>query len=353
MKRVDAVESVREVELDIRRHLAQSFPELPEDVAVSYHRLPVHAAHPIVIVEAEGTPRRRLLVKCKQTAFRRWQSLDVEHHFFTEVAPKISEYNPATRCPRAIAYYPERDMLVVEMVDGELLSRLLFGLRGGSSKDELVRLLRLSGEWLASMHRITASENVGHPFDWIVEEFASDAIREGFELYVEAKVAGQYQRLAEQFRHHYRDLVRPFCTIHGMYVPFHVLVDSGRIYVIDLASCRSGYAFQDVASFTGFCDALRPWRRAVAGVRLGAHQIDEVFLQGYLDGAPPWTDPDQILFRFARILALVRFGRQLRASSNWRRSLASRAARLALVRPFRHACQHQLQHLAEAAQILC
>ena len=349
MEGFDAVESVRKVERDIRRHFVRTFPELPQDVGLRYHRLPVHAAHPIVIVEAEGKPGCRLLVKCKQTEFRRWQSLDVENRFLTEVAPKICDHNPATRCPRAIAYYPEREMLVVEMVDGELLSRLLFGLRGGRSKDELLHLLRLSGAWLASMHRITASENVGHPFDWIVEEFASDGIHEGFELYVEAEIAVQYERLAEQYRNHYRDLMRPLCTIHGMYVPFHVLVDRGRIYVIDLASCRPGYAFQDVASFTGFCDALRPWRRVAAGLRLGEHRMDRVFLQGYFDGVLPWTEPDIILLRFARILALVRFGRQLRVRANGRRALASRVARLALIRPFRRACYYQLARLQEAA----
>jgi hypothetical protein len=202
------------------------------------------------------------------------------------------------------------------------------------------------------MHRLTLSENAGHPFDWIAEEFASNGIREGFELYVEAEIARQYEGLAEQFRRHYRDLVRPLCTIHGMYVPFHVLVNRGRIYVIDLASCRPGYAFQDVASFTGFCDALRPWRRAAARLRLGEHQIDRVFLQGYFDGVSPWTKPDIILFRFARILALVRFGRQLQARSNWRRRLASRTAQLALIRPFRHTCQYHLKRLQEAAQAL-
>ena len=101
--------------------------------------------------------------------------LAAESRLLSEVAPRISAQNPATRCPRALAYRASPGLLALEAVEGPRLDAVLFGLASTRERRDVGRLLELCGEWLARFHELTRTGEEGNPFEWALEDSATRA----------------------------------------------------------------------------------------------------------------------------------------------------------------------------------
>src|SRR5262249_37305020 len=110
----------RELGSDIRRHLRSRYPEVPADVPRSFRSEASPSRH-ILIVETAGNPVRRLFLKGPLRVDVPGESITVERAMLADVGPRLRRDSPATRCPELVAYYPENQFLLLEMVEGDTL----------------------------------------------------------------------------------------------------------------------------------------------------------------------------------------------------------------------------------------
>ncbi len=248
------------------------------------------------------------------------QRLETEEYVLRCIAPEIWQANAKTRCPRVLAFFPEQELLLLEMVDGKSLKDVLFGL--GPSPGNLSDLLALSGEWLARFHAITQSAPA-NPFEWLESAFAGKKIRDVFHNCGVAELYPALANLLQQFRVKYPHFCRPLCRVHSEFIPLHVLVKNDAIYVIDFGASRLGFGYEDVAMFSTFFDALLPWRAVAGSLHLRLAKQKNIFRKSYLAHCQQtFGVPDHIVMRFAYLLAMAHH------ESCWEKTPASPAAAL-------------------------
>jgi hypothetical protein len=160
------------LDAEVRDLFRAVYPQLPAGAPLRHRRLRADGWHDFVVVEAPGTPARRLVVKAMRAPDRatprqierQGPMLAAEYRLLTEVAPAIAAANPATRCPRALAYRASPGLLALEAVPGRTLARVLFGMSPTAERRDVRRLLELSGEWLGLFHQLTRTAEAGNPF---------------------------------------------------------------------------------------------------------------------------------------------------------------------------------------------
>jgi hypothetical protein len=160
------------------------FPDLPADAPLRLPRLRPAGWHDIVSVEVVRQPERRLVLKALPPSDhdtprqnqRRVPMLAAEYRLLSEVAPQIAAQNPATRCPRALAYRPSPGLLALEAVRGPTLDHALFGLAPTRERRQVRHLVELCGEWLARFHQLTRTREEGNFFEWVLEAFSQPAV---------------------------------------------------------------------------------------------------------------------------------------------------------------------------------
>lgn len=340
---------IRELEPEILGHLRRVFPEVPRDARLRFRPLRVDASHAMVLVETAKNPVRRLLIKGPRTYDGSRQRVEHENWVLTEVAPRISADNPSTRCPQVLAYYPDRELLLLEMVGGTNLRSLLCGraqLRGRASLPEL---LGLCGQWLARFHSLTRSGDEGNPFEWLGEALASPSSRMIFANHADHNTHELLQDVVKTLRREHADFLAPRCMIHGSFTPYHVLVQDDRIYVIDFEGGRIGYAYEDLAFFAAYYDILPPWRRALGARRIDLREQQRIFLESYLSRSAPLRQPERLILRLARLLAIARFLFYLEGAKTRTGSLRFRVLGPWWRHRFRLACREELKALQEVS----
>jgi aminoglycoside phosphotransferase (APT) family kinase protein len=298
-----------------RQVFREVFPDLPPDAPLRRWRRRGAGWHRIEVLEATREPGRRLVLKAlpgpdgdsPQAAERRARMMAIEHRVLAEVAPRISEQNPATRCPRVLAYRPASGLLALEAVTGPTLRSVLFGLAPTHERCRVRRLLELCGEWLARFHELTRTGEEGNPFEWALEQFTLPAVRAVFDRNADGPIWVGLCEVARGLRDAYPTFRVVRCAIHGVFAPYHVLVSDGRIYVIDLESSRAGYPYEDLALFGAYYDLRLPWETALAATRLPIDEHRRALLRGYAQHAPAFREPDGLVLRLARLHALIRF----------------------------------------------
>ena len=303
-----------------KRHnrLTETVEELREDIlqqispvtarnspsSVKIFPLPNQTMHEVASVEiGQNGNAVRFFAKSDLANYGGPQRLETEEYVLRNIAPEIWQANPRTRCPQVLAFFPERKLLLLEMVEGRSLKELLFNM--GRSHNNLPDLLALSGEWLGRFHALTQSEQA-NPFEWLEGSFAQQKVRDVFR---NCGVAGLYPTLAnllQQFRRDYPDFQRPLCRLHSEFTPLHVLVRNDVIYVIDFGSSRLGFGYEDVAMFTTFFDILLPWRAVAGSLRLPLAQQKDIFRESYFaHRQQTFGVPDNIVMRFAYLQAMA------------------------------------------------
>ena len=192
----------------------------------------------MAVVEADDGSGRRLLIKGRRKHNKLGQSSEIEMQILSEVAPKIWADNGAVRCPQLLAYYPDQEILLMEMVEGLELYSLLCGLGHSRDRRTLSRLMELCGEWLARLHALTQSSEEGNPFEWLAEKFGREKTQRVFARCDATRSYDQVRSLLDKLCDRYRSFRTKLCTVHGEFSLYHVLVKGDSIYVIDLASSR-------------------------------------------------------------------------------------------------------------------
>lgn len=231
----------------------------------------------------------------------------IEHRVLTEIAPRISDRNPATRCPRVLAYRPGSRMLALEVVKGPTLDAVLFGLAPTRERRQVGRLLELCGEWLAHFHAVTRTGEQRNPFAWALEQFTLPAVRAVFDRAAEGPTWVGLCEVARDLHDAYPTFRVARCAIHRVFAPYHVLVSEGRIYVIDLETSCTGYPYEDLALFDAYYELRLPWQTALAATRLPIAEQRRALLRGYARYAPGFQEPDEVVLRLARLHALIRY----------------------------------------------
>ena len=272
---------------------------------VSVFPLPCKSIHQIGIVEISGKKTLlRCLVKGNVPNYLGAQKLDMEHYVLSQIAPQISALNAKTRCPRALAFFPREELLFLELIEGRDLKSILFDLV--PSRPDLPQLLRLTGEWLAHLHRDTR-EGEGNPFDWLEDRFDADRIRGTFEKCGARHLYRAVRHLLQTFRRAHKSFTRPLCQLHGEFTPLHVLVRDDSIYVIDFGSTARGFACEDVALFTTFYENLQPWRSVAGWIRVPFRKQKSSFLAAYNQYCgQEFNRIDDVVTRFTQIWAMAR-----------------------------------------------
>jgi aminoglycoside phosphotransferase (APT) family kinase protein len=261
--------------------------------------------HETAIVEIAGEAKLfRCFVKGNIPNYQGGQDLEAEYQTLANIGHKISDFNPHTRSPRALAFFPSEELLFLELVEGRTLKSILFDLQ--PSKHNLSSLLDLTGEWLAQFHRIT-QVGEGNPFDWLEEQFEVERVRQAF---CNCSVSGLYDSALSMIREYRRrnpNFRRPLCQTHGEFTPLHVLVNQASIYVIDFGSIHQAFPYEDVALFTTFYDGLQPWRRATGLFRMPFREQKNRFLRSYIKHYKQEDAPvDEIVASFFRIVSMAR-----------------------------------------------
>jgi aminoglycoside phosphotransferase (APT) family kinase protein len=291
------------------------FPDLPLDAPLRSRRLRPAGWHDIVSVEEARQPGRRLVLKALPPSDhdtprqnqRRVPMLAAEYRLLSEIAPRIAAQNPATRCPRALAYRPSPGLLALEAVRGPTLDHVLFGLAPTRERRRVRHLLELCGEWLARFHQLTRTREEGNPFEWVLEAFSQPAVGAIFERCGARATQRDLCEVTRALCSAFPGFRTPRCAIHGVFAPYHILVSEGRIYVLDLESSRAGYPYEDLALFQAYYDFRLPWHTSLASTRLPIGEHLPALRDGYARHAPWFREPDELMLRLARLHALIRF----------------------------------------------
>ncbi|HUA15082.1 MAG TPA: phosphotransferase [Verrucomicrobiae bacterium] len=266
--------------------------------------LPHQSMHEVAAVEiAQNGNLVRFFAKGDLANYGGPQRLETEEYVLKSIAPEIWRANPRTRCPQVLAFFPERKLLLLEMVEGKSLKELLFDV--GRNHSNLPDLLALSGEWLGRFHAATQCEQA-NPFEWLEGSFAEAKVQDVFRNCGVAELYPALATLLQRFRLDYPDFRRPLCRIHSEFTPLHVLVKDDSIYVIDFGSSRVGFGYEDVATFTTFFDTLLPWRAIAGSMRLPLSQQKDIFRESYFAHRQmTFGVPDNIVMRFAYLQAMA------------------------------------------------
>lgn len=303
--------------------------------------------HPVGVVHiTNGLASTCLFAKVERADYCGPQNLEHESRFLSDVAPLIAAQSPALRSPHPVAYYPERGLLLMEFVQGESLKHHLFDMKLSiqpKGRFDLAQLLKYTGQWLGSLHRLTMQSASGNPLEWLLHEFESARIREAFLRYSQKE---NYEELLSILRQHL-DLnpgfKRNLCQVHGEFTPIHVLVAQDAIYVVDFGNSKLGYVFEDVGRFSAFYDCLLPWRAAVGGLRIRLDTQKQLFLNGYFEQAPSaFRLADTAIMRWVRLLSFARMLGGERRDAGWREWAHSRLAVPMLRNSFTGFCRAEL-----------
>jgi tRNA A-37 threonylcarbamoyl transferase component Bud32 len=325
-------------------------PGLQQLASVRIWPIEERSVHEIAALEVVRPPRSAYyFAKATVPGYSGKQDLASESQILAQVGPRIAALNPKTRCPQVMAFFPEEKLLVEEFIQGQSLKALLFDFLPGRA--DVQAMLKLSGEWLAHFHNQTR-QGQANPFEWLGEEIHGRGFADTFRRCSISELYPVAVRLLRHFSKQYSSLCRPLCQVHGEFTPLHIMVQNDALYVIDFGSSHCGFAYEDLARFSTFCDGLLPWRWAIAALRFSIAQQTDSFLKSYAEhaGLVPSSE-DDVVTRFARLCAMA--DQQLsweRQPRNYREKGPLRIRRMWMRRRFASLVRRELSHLERLAQ---
>lgn len=300
----------------LRAELARSpetfFPDLPRGGRLRLLTPDVQTSHLITVIETSANGMaHRLLAKGVPLHEGVKQSVEVEHRMLRDVCPRLEASSPDVRCPHTVAYYPERNMLVMEWAPGNALGSVLFRrlIFPGA-----LRILRLCGRWLGLLHVTTRGAKRGRPFAAVLEQIRRTTVVEMLEAAAGVEGSRAFLEVAERAALRYHDWEVPLVTAHYDFHPMNILVKSGRATVVDLASARSGFVYRDLGLFMAFFDAAPIWARWLAALKGALKSQLASFVAGYEETAGPLSPLDRCALRLYRVHSVAVWLRRLQAS---------------------------------------
>src|SRR5437868_10913629 len=107
------LELVSELKHDI---LAQLQSPGLDSLPVTTRLLPRKSIHPVAVLQfGTNASSLRCFAKCSLPKYDGPQRLDTENFMLSQVAPKIWRANECTRAPRVVAFFPDQQLLVLEL----------------------------------------------------------------------------------------------------------------------------------------------------------------------------------------------------------------------------------------------
>jgi aminoglycoside phosphotransferase len=176
--------------------------------ALTFRPFTARAMHKLGTLELRNNGSTvRCFAKSTAANYRGPQRLEWEEHVLRQVTPKIWAANANARTPQVLAFFPGRQLLLLEFVDGTPLKKLVFS-------RNIPRFVSLAGEWLARLHATTQTGEAD-PFAWLETAFAEEKVRTAFE---HCSAAPLYQSILEFLRRFHQQVPnfrQPLCLLHG------------------------------------------------------------------------------------------------------------------------------------------
>lgn len=185
------------------------------------------------------------------------------------------------RVPRALDYFPEDNLLVMEKVKGESLKKIIDQSPFKKDGRDLESIFKRCGQWLRHFHEATATgtETQIDTAKFIEKVRTTISMCKKFALntYLLNRVDEGMCRLTDKMTH----LTLPVAMKHGDYQPRNILVDGRTIIALDISANKNDVVIKDVCNFLiGFrILGIQSVLPLFAPQR--ASQLEEAFLQGY------------------------------------------------------------------------
>ena len=298
--------STNDPELEaVRRHIAfaarQYFPELRRDFQIRCS-FPYHSTYPIALFRLhDGVCRRGIVAK--------WAPVFHDNNEGLTEFTNYQRFNSAVggdaafRCPRALDFLAQRNVLLTEEEPGTTLRYVLcHPLRThGMPGTNLGPTLRALGGWLSAFHAFdstlvgtgSAAAHLQRATPFLSGDFAN-------RWEVSALLGSDAVQQLQRARNLAGNLKLPdsigFGCLHNDYGPGNVVVSRQRVTVLDVAWNRPGLQLSDVAYFATVISLMGALRlRSQRWSRFAVTQ----FVSGYFGDRP--LSPDMKL-----LLALLK-----------------------------------------------
>lgn len=180
--------------------------------------------------------------------------------------------------PKPVDFNPERAALLMEKCPGERLERAMRWARFRPGvRASLPRWFAACGEWLATLHAVTAREGDPRPiYERIERDFYAE-LEECRGRGLGAELASKATNRFEAAKGAVFDGSHRLVGRHCDFAPYNVLVSENRVTVLDFEGLQDGVAYEDLCYFLAMVEATPPYHLSRATARaLGAE-----FLRGY------------------------------------------------------------------------
>lgn len=165
-------------------------------------------------------------------------------------ATRLLEAKANTRgllLPKPVGQIPEWNLLLMESLRGKAMNKIL---KRASSKREALAAIRPAVEALVSLHRLDIGEVANRPSRTMPNEFERVEKRATRLPLVAPELGHRAQSLLEQLHIRAHDLPSPTdALIHGDFKPSQLLLEDGRVGVVDLDRACPGDSALDVGNF--------------------------------------------------------------------------------------------------------
>lgn len=316
-------EQARFLKEEIDRNVEVFFPGWSGREKIRVSPFKARSRHLLTMIEAvEGGKQKRLLAKGAPTGNIGNQDLHVEYQLLSEICPKIDGSQASSCSPRIVAYYPERNLLVREWVQGRsLMSALVSPGAFFPVRETLWRV----GEWLGALHAATWGREHGNPCDFLLEYFCRPNVAASIHSWLGPKAYDELLALVEKVTR--RDAGQtPLVITHHDFSPANVMITESGFQIIDFASARPGFAYHDITLFKCFYEILPFWKRRLMSRQEPIDVQVDVFMDGYRSKTGELWEFNQQMLSLFRLRSLsvwlhrvrprwhVRLGKRLCAS---------------------------------------
>jgi hypothetical protein len=200
-----------------------------------------------------------------------WEELSKAYRHFAERADGLGVVRP-------VAYIEPYHALLVEKASGRELAKII-----GTTASDQTRALMRAGCWLASFHKLHASNR-----NWTSQWYASRLDERRAKFLSLGVSRGRWEPLLDRVQAQSERLLAqsiPCAMLHGDFRLRHIWATPEGIQVLDLGNAHEGDCYYDVASLVVELLTLR-LGRPIAG-RQRIDRYIRTFLDAYFGAEPP------------------------------------------------------------------
>lgn len=214
-----------------------------------------------------------------------WQQrVETEYNVAKVIYDGFKRYSQDYSCVRPVGCFPKSLTLVTEECPGQPFMRLLENKArfypDADTRETLARYCYLSGNWLRAFQELTKKSDSKFELDEMLEYVDRRLHRlvDHSAIPFDNRLRLGILAFIESQRSHISDIDRAISGVTGDFVPANVLVNDGKITVLDFGMFSYGSVYQDLAQYYQHMDffRLKPIYRGVI-----ISELQEEFLRGY------------------------------------------------------------------------